>query len=166
MLCLSLYCPGEASAPGILGGAVYSGAPVPGQSGDFSCGVLNICSHLQLATAHTSAAIYRSNGNHATLFTMVSNHRAASHLLVTLGFAPPCADPDATSSARCVGGCQITAAEIVAALGWAPHTWKKKSQAYAWAEEAAEMIWTGIHPRKLFLSAFVFVSGFQLTSHF
>ncbi|KAH9918522.1 hypothetical protein B0H21DRAFT_713119 [Amylocystis lapponica] len=107
--------------------------------------IREVCTCLGLAI---SDAIYRNNGNHVALFTMVSNHRAASQLLVQLHFEDPRNNPDGTSTTTWAGGRSIRAAEITAALGWTPHTWRKKSIAYAWAEDAAAMKWKGVPPQE------------------
>lgn len=112
------------------------------------------------------AMFHSAEGSSKSLYDMVQNLRSLSILLQKLGLPGYRDDPNASGKRVFDGGCTITSAEVLIARSWNVKSYCSKAAAYRWAEEAAEMYWTGDPPlqgESLTSSSCLSSSGVQLT---
>ncbi|KAF8074559.1 hypothetical protein FPV67DRAFT_1665309 [Lyophyllum atratum] len=142
-----LFLSSENTTPAAL---AFSGAlpgaagPVPSFEGPNITSVQGVFEAEQVSAADIAAARYASN-NHASLTSLVVQHRAVSTLLVRLGLPDFRCDPKAAAKIT-YRGFNLKSSAVLDALGWAEASYSKKSIGYFWAERAAQASWKGDIP--------------------
>ncbi|KII87836.1 hypothetical protein PLICRDRAFT_92729 [Plicaturopsis crispa FD-325 SS-3] len=104
---------------------------------DSSTPVDSILDVLGISVEDRRDAVYADTSSSTPLISLVLNHRRMSDILVSLGLKGFRDDCDAKSTRRFSGGFVLASTTIIQHFGWSIHSYRKKSQAYAWAEQVA-----------------------------